>query len=141
MAYSIISNPWLFLILELLHGPSFGLCWPTMVSYGDKVTPSGTKATMQGFVGAVFEGIGGLLVSYCVKLSFFFIYLSIILYLFSGVASGSFICGWLMDTFGGVTLLRTFSVGALLWLSVFWLLELLLRKMKANPLYRGHSRE
>ncbi|XP_029163760.1 major facilitator superfamily domain-containing protein 6 isoform X1 [Nylanderia fulva] len=113
MAYSIISNPWLFLILELLHGPSFGLCWPTMVSYGDKVTPSGTKATMQGFVGAVFEGIG--------------------------VASGSFICGWLMDTFGGVTLLRTFSVGALIWLSVFWLLELLLRKMKANPLQQGHS--
>ncbi|XP_072755579.1 major facilitator superfamily domain-containing protein 6 isoform X1 [Anoplolepis gracilipes] len=113
MAYSIISNPWLFLILELLHGPSFGLCWPTMVSYGDKVTPSGTKATMQGFVGAVFEGIG--------------------------VASGSFLCGWLMDIFGGVTVLRTFSVGALLWLSVFWLLELLLRKMKANPLYQGHS--
>lgn len=74
MAYSVISNPWLFLILELLHGPSFGLCWPTMVSYSDKVTPSGTKATMQGFVGAVFEGIGGLLVSYCVKLSFFFLY-------------------------------------------------------------------
>ncbi|XP_050457331.1 major facilitator superfamily domain-containing protein 6 isoform X1 [Cataglyphis hispanica] len=113
MAYSLISNPWLFLILELLHGPSFGLCWPTMVSYGDKVTPSGTKATMQGFVGAIFEGIG--------------------------VASGSFICGWLIDTFGGVTLLRTFSVGALLWLSVFWLLELLLKKIKANPLYRGHS--
>lgn len=58
-----------------------------------------------------------------------------------GVASGSFICGWLMDTFGGVTLLRTFSVGALIWLSVFWLLELLLRKMKANPLHQGHSRE
>ncbi|XP_011259803.1 major facilitator superfamily domain-containing protein 6 isoform X2 [Camponotus floridanus] len=115
MAYSVVLNPWLFLILELLHGPSFGLCWPTMVSYGDKVTPSGTKATMQGFVGAIFEGIG--------------------------VASGSFICGWMIDTFGGVILLRTFSVGALAWLSIFWLLELLLRKLKANPLYRGHNRE
>ncbi|XP_012528548.1 major facilitator superfamily domain-containing protein 6 isoform X1 [Monomorium pharaonis] len=113
MAYSIISNAWLFLILELLHGPSFGLCWPTMVSYGDKVTPSGTKATMQGFIGAVFEGIG--------------------------VASGSFICGWLIDSYGGVTALRTFSVGALLWLSIFWLMELLLRKLKAYPLYRGHN--
>ncbi|KAG5321646.1 MFSD6 protein, partial [Pseudoatta argentina] len=113
MAYSIISNAWLFLILELLHGPSFGLCWPTMVSYGDKVTPSGTKATMQGFIGAVFEGIG--------------------------VASGSFICGWLLDSYGGVATLRTFSVGALLWLSVFWLMELLLRKLRAYPLYRGHN--
>ncbi|KAL0103099.1 hypothetical protein PUN28_017440 [Cardiocondyla obscurior] len=115
MAYSIISNAWLFLILELLHGPSFGLCWPTMVSYGDKVTPSGTKATMQGFIGAVFEGIG--------------------------VASGSFIYGWLFDSYGGVTAMRTFSVGALLWLSVFWIMELLLRKLKAYPLYRGHNRE
>lgn len=68
-------------------------------------------------------------------------YLSINSLFILGVASGSFICGWLMDTFGGVILLRTFSVGALLWLSIFWLLELLLRKMKANPLYRGHNRE
>nr|XP_012227853.1 PREDICTED: major facilitator superfamily domain-containing protein 6 [Linepithema humile]XP_012227854.1 PREDICTED: major facilitator superfamily domain-containing protein 6 [Linepithema humile]XP_012227855.1 PREDICTED: major facilitator superfamily domain-containing protein 6 [Linepithema humile] len=113
MGYSIISNIWLFLILELLHGPSFGLCWPTMVSYGDKVTPSGTKATMQGVVGAIFEGIG--------------------------VASGSFICGWLMDTYGGVTALRTFSVGALVWLGIFWLMELLLRRLKVYPLHRGHN--
>ncbi|EFN78694.1 major facilitator superfamily domain-containing protein 6 [Harpegnathos saltator] len=113
MAYSIVSNPWLFLILELLHGPSFGLCWPTMVSYGDKVTPSGTKATMQGFIGAVFEGIG--------------------------VSSGSFICGWLIDTYGGITAFRAFSVGALLWLSGFWMMELLLRKFKAYPLHQGHN--
>lgn len=58
MAYSLTSNVWLFLPLEILHGPSMGLCWPTMVAYGDKVSPSGTKATMQGLVGAVFEGIG-----------------------------------------------------------------------------------
>lgn len=113
MGYSLISNVWLFLILELLHGPSFGLCWPTMVSYGDKVTPSGTKATMQGFVGAIFEGIG--------------------------VASGSFIFGWLMDVYGGVTALRAFSAGALVWLGVFWLMELLLRRMKVYPLHRGHN--
>ncbi|XP_032671290.1 major facilitator superfamily domain-containing protein 6 [Odontomachus brunneus] len=113
MTYSIISNPWLFLILELLHGPSFGLCWPTMVSYGDKVTPSGTKATMQGFIGAVFEGIG--------------------------VSSGSFICGWLIDTYGSVTAFRAFSVGALLWLSGFWIMELVLRKFKAYPLSQGHN--
>lgn len=58
MAYSLISNVWIVLLIELLHGPSFGLCWPTMVSYGDKVSPSGTKATIQGLIGGVFEGIG-----------------------------------------------------------------------------------
>lgn len=58
MAYSIVSNLWWFLVIEVLHGPTLGLCWPTMVSYGDKVTPPGTKATIQGFIGAIFEGIG-----------------------------------------------------------------------------------
>ncbi|KAG7189793.1 hypothetical protein KM043_017454 [Ampulex compressa] len=113
MAYSVVTNPWLFLFIEILHGPTLGLCWPTMVSYGDKITPSGTRATMQGFIGAVFEGIG--------------------------VSSGSFLCGWLMDTYKGVTTFRVFSVGALLWLAIFWLMHLLLRKVKAYPLHQGHN--
>lgn len=66
MAYSMIANPWIFLFFELLHGPSVGLCWPTMVSYGDKVAPSGMKATMQGFIGAVFEGIGMITVYFSI---------------------------------------------------------------------------
>ncbi|XP_031840492.1 sugar baby transporter [Nomia melanderi] len=113
MAYSTIPNPWWFLIIEILHGPSLGLCWPTMVSYGDKVTPPGTKATIQGFIGAIFEGIG--------------------------VSSGSLICGWLMDVYGGVTTFRVFSVGALLWLTVFGLLQLYLRKLKTSPIRMGHN--
>ncbi|XP_012279437.1 major facilitator superfamily domain-containing protein 6 [Orussus abietinus] len=113
MSYSLISNLWIFLFVEVLHGPSFGLCWPTMVSYGDKVAPSGTKATMQGFVGAVFEGIG--------------------------VSSGSFICGWLMEKYGGVVVLQAFSVGSLVWLSIYWILHLLLRQAKVNPIHQGHS--
>ena len=56
--YSLIRNPWVIIPIEILHGPTLGLCWPTMVSYGDKVAPSGTKATIQGLVGAIFEGIG-----------------------------------------------------------------------------------
>ncbi|KAK2587718.1 hypothetical protein KPH14_003831 [Odynerus spinipes] len=111
MAYSIISNPWLFLPLEILHGPSLGLCWPTMVSYGDKVTPPGTKATIQGLIGAIFEGIG--------------------------VSSGSFLCGWIMDVYGGVIAFRVFSVGALVWLSIFWLIQLLLRK--TYSVHQGHN--
>lgn len=59
MMYSIVeTNIWIFPFLEILHGPSFGLCWPTMVSYADKAAPPGTKATMQGLIGAVFEGLG-----------------------------------------------------------------------------------
>ncbi|XP_076246428.1 sugar baby transporter isoform X2 [Calliopsis andreniformis] len=113
MAYSTVKNPWWFLIIEVLHGPSLGLCWPTMVSYGDKVTPPGTKATIQGFIGAIFEGIG--------------------------VSSGSLLCGWLMDKYGGVTTFRVFSVGVLLWLACFWLIQLLLRKLQISPIYLGHN--
>ncbi|KOC63116.1 Major facilitator superfamily domain-containing protein 6 [Habropoda laboriosa] len=113
MAYSTVSNPWWFLIIEVLHGPTLGLCWPTMVSYGDKVTPPGSKATIQGFIGAVFEGIG--------------------------VSSGSLICGWLIDTYGGVTMLRAFSVGTLLWLTCFWLIQLLLQKLKKSSIQMGHN--
>ncbi|XP_012257088.2 major facilitator superfamily domain-containing protein 6 [Athalia rosae] len=113
MAYSLTSNLWIFLLLEILHGPSLGLCWPTMVSYGDKVAPPGTKATIQGLVGAVFEGIG--------------------------VSLGSFICGLLMDTYGGVITFRVFSAGALVWLAIHWQLQLCLMKSKANPIHQGHN--
>ncbi|XP_033223458.1 major facilitator superfamily domain-containing protein 6 isoform X2 [Belonocnema kinseyi] len=115
MTYSMISNAWWLILLEVLHGPSFGLCWPTMVSYGDKVAPPGTKATIQGVVGAVFEGVG--------------------------VSAGSLLCGYLMDEYKGVVTFRVFSVGALTWLTIYWLLQLLLRKAKAYPLQQGHSRE
>ncbi|XP_066601805.1 major facilitator superfamily domain-containing protein 6 [Prorops nasuta] len=113
MAYSVVSNVWIFLLLEILHGPSLGLCWPTMVSYGDKVTPAGTKSTVQGLIGGVFEGIG--------------------------VSCGSLICGWLMNTYGGIIAFRIFSAGALIWLSLFWLFQLLLRKTKAYPIHHGHN--
>ncbi|XP_076649991.1 sugar baby transporter [Halictus rubicundus] len=113
MAYSTVTNLWWFLIIEMLHGPSFGLCWPTMVSYGDKVTPPGTKATIQGFIGAIFEGIG--------------------------VSSGSLICGWLIDTYGGVITFRAFSIGALVWLTIFGLHQFYLRRLKPSSNYMGHN--
>lgn len=62
MAYSLITNPWMYLVVEILHGPTLGLCRPTMIAYGDKIAPSGTRATMQGLVGAIFEGIGQYLI-------------------------------------------------------------------------------
>ncbi|XP_015607648.1 major facilitator superfamily domain-containing protein 6 isoform X2 [Cephus cinctus] len=113
MAYSMVRNLWVFLPLEILHGPTLGLCWPTMVSYADKVAPSGMRATMQGFVGAVFEGVG--------------------------VSAGSLLCGWLMNVYGGVVTFRIFSIGALIWLAIYWILQLLLQKAKASPIHQGHN--
>ncbi|KAG8038286.1 hypothetical protein G9C98_006613, partial [Cotesia typhae] len=56
-----------------------------------------------------------------------------------GVSIGSLICGQLMDDYGGMLTFRIFSVGALSWLSIYWMLQLLLRKAKAYPLHQGHS--
>lgn len=54
------------------------------------------------------------------------------------MSSGTLLCGWIMDVYGGVEAFRVFSVGALIWLSIFWLMQLLLRKIYST---QGHNRE
>ncbi|XP_055382593.1 major facilitator superfamily domain-containing protein 6 isoform X2 [Condylostylus longicornis] len=56
--YSILSNPWWVLPIELLNGITFGIFYSTMASYASIVAPPGTEATLQGMVGAIFEGVG-----------------------------------------------------------------------------------
>lgn len=56
--YSILSNPWMCLPIELLQGVTFGLFYSTMASYASILSAPGTEATVQGLVGAVFEGVG-----------------------------------------------------------------------------------
>ncbi|XP_045109294.1 major facilitator superfamily domain-containing protein 6-A-like [Portunus trituberculatus] len=56
--YYAISNPWVFLPVELLNGFTFGIFYATMTSYASQVAPPGMQATLQGIVGASFEGIG-----------------------------------------------------------------------------------
>lgn len=57
--------------MELFQGFTFGIFYATMASYASIVAPPGTEATVQGAVGAVFEGIGNYscstLKSYTVK--------------------------------------------------------------------------
>lgn len=45
--YSVISNPWWFLPIELSNGLTFGLFFACMASYASIVAPPGTEATMQ----------------------------------------------------------------------------------------------
>ncbi|KAG8223484.1 hypothetical protein J437_LFUL004952 [Ladona fulva] len=56
--YSFLVNPWYALPIELLNGLTFGLAYSTMASYASIVAPPGTEATVQGLVGATFEGVG-----------------------------------------------------------------------------------
>lgn len=45
--YSLLSNPWYVLPIELLNGVTFGLFYSTMASYASIVAPPGTEATLQ----------------------------------------------------------------------------------------------
>jgi hypothetical protein len=67
LIYSFLENPWWCLPVELFQGFTFGLFYATMASYASIVALPGTEATVQGTVGAVFEGIGKYICGYCVS--------------------------------------------------------------------------
>jgi PPP family 3-phenylpropionic acid transporter len=58
LAYSLIRVPWLALLIQLMHGPTFSLMWVAGVSYADKIAPPGREATAQGLFAGVMLGIG-----------------------------------------------------------------------------------
>lgn len=85
--YSVIENPWYFIPVEFSNGITFGLFYACMASYASIVAPPGTEATMQGMVGAVFEGVG--------------------------VSLGSFLAGQSLARISGQLTFRYFGIGTL----------------------------
>jgi predicted MFS family arabinose efflux permease len=69
VAYALISNPWLVLPVQLLHGFSFSALWVAGVAHADRTAPSGMSTTAQaifsgvsmGLAAAVGAFLGGLL--------------------------------------------------------------------------------
>ncbi|XP_023238115.1 uncharacterized protein LOC111636962 isoform X2 [Centruroides sculpturatus] len=55
---SYIYEPWLIILPYLVQGPSYGLFYAAMTSYGKLVAVEGTEATMQTVMGAAFHGLG-----------------------------------------------------------------------------------
>ncbi|XP_072393299.1 major facilitator superfamily domain-containing protein 6-A [Diabrotica undecimpunctata] len=101
LLYSVIPNPWYFLPIEISNGLTFGLFFACMASYASIVAPSGTEATMQGLVGAVFEGIG--------------------------VSAGSYLGGYCYQHFGGPLTFRYFGFGAIIVCFIHIAIQYLLR--------------
>lgn len=56
--YSMITNPWVTLPVELLLGLALGAFFTAIPSYAEEVAPPGTEATTMGLVMGFFEGIG-----------------------------------------------------------------------------------
>lgn len=104
--YSVITNPWYFLPIELSNGLTFGLFFACMASYASIIAPSGTEATMQGLVGAVFEGVG--------------------------VSAGSSLAGTLYQKYGGALTFRFFGIGALILCVIHIGVQYLLRGPQIN---------
>lgn len=56
---SLASNPWWVIPIELfMQGPTYALCYTTIVAYASKIAPSGTSATIQGIVAGMDDGFG-----------------------------------------------------------------------------------
>ncbi|XP_069691840.1 major facilitator superfamily domain-containing protein 6-like isoform X2 [Periplaneta americana] len=98
--YSVLKDPWWCLPVELFQGFTFGLFYATMASYASIVAPPGTEATVQGTVGAVFEGVG--------------------------VSLGSLLGGILYDKFGGAKTFRIYGTASLALFIIHALVQLLL---------------
>jgi PPP family 3-phenylpropionic acid transporter len=57
-AYSVVSTPWVILLVQLLHGPAFALMWAAGVYTADRLAPQGMGATAQGLLASVMIGLG-----------------------------------------------------------------------------------
>ncbi|XP_031773730.1 major facilitator superfamily domain-containing protein 6-A isoform X2 [Apis florea] len=96
---SLASNPWWVIPIELfMQGPTYALCYTTIVAYASKIAPPGTSATIQGIVAGMDDGFG--------------------------FAIGSLIGGILYKLFGGVITLRIFSSIAAITAFIYLILYL-----------------
>ncbi|XP_056634030.1 major facilitator superfamily domain-containing protein 6-like isoform X2 [Diorhabda sublineata] len=101
--YSVIPNPWYFLPVEVSQGLTFGLFFACMTSYASIIAPVGLEATIQGLVGAVFEGVG--------------------------VSAGSSLGGYLYKKVGGPLTFRYFGFAALIICVIHVLVQRLLQEL------------
>ena len=97
LAYSLISAPWMALMIQLLHGPTFSFMWTAGVSYADAIAPAGLHSTAQGMFSGVMLGVGS--------------------------AVGSFLGGMIYENTGFVTLFRVAALLALLSGGFLWIME------------------
>jgi hypothetical protein len=104
LIYSFLVHPWAFVPVELFQGITFGLFYSVMATYADEISPKGSQATVQGIVGAGFEGLG--------------------------IASGSLVAGVLFKTVGGKMAYRVFGFGAIVFCGLHAFLTHFLRKKR-----------
>lgn len=93
LAFAAVSAPWQAMVLQLVHGLTFGLVLVAGVEFTSRIAPPGLGATAQGIFSAVFNGLG--------------------------YAFGSLLGGILLDAVGVQAMYRVAGIGALLAVLVF----------------------
>lgn len=102
---SLAPTPWwVFPVEFFMQGPTYALCYTTIVAYASAVSPPGTSATVQGIVAGMDDGLG--------------------------FAIGSLIGGILYKKVGGATTLKIFSVLAAFSAFMYFILHILYLKHK-----------
>jgi len=56
-----------------MQGPSYALCYTTIVAYASAISPPGTSATVQGIVAGMDDGLGELISPFLVFKNHFII--------------------------------------------------------------------
>ncbi|XP_055373691.1 major facilitator superfamily domain-containing protein 6-like [Condylostylus longicornis] len=104
--YSALLNPWWVLPIEALNGLTYGLLYATMTTYVNIIAPPGTEATLQGFVGALFEGVG--------------------------ISLGNFAAGTLFNIFGGHYAFLIFGITSASALAIHILVHMIFNWYEKN---------
>uniref|UniRef100_A0A170ZKW0 Major facilitator superfamily domain-containing protein 6 n=1 Tax=Triatoma infestans TaxID=30076 RepID=A0A170ZKW0_TRIIF len=56
---ALIPSPWWIIPVEMfMQGPTYALCYTTIVAYASAVAPPGTSGTIQGIVAGMDDGLG-----------------------------------------------------------------------------------
>ena len=58
LGYSFLRNPWFVLLIEPLHGVTYGIMYGAASAYGSRLTPQGMHGTMQAILTTLHFGLG-----------------------------------------------------------------------------------
>lgn len=106
LLYSVLSDPWWTLPVELLQGLTKGVFTSTMTSYASRLAPTGAGTVMQAMSGAMYEGVG--------------------------FALGGLIGGWSMERLGGSATFLWFGCGALVLCGMHVIVQVAFAKGSAD---------
>ncbi|BFZ14796.1 hypothetical protein BsWGS_17835 [Bradybaena similaris] len=115
LVLSFLTNPWMALPVEVLHGVTYSLFWAAASSTASMVAPPGTQASSQGLAGAMYWDLGR--------------------------GMGIVLAGQLLQLFGARWTFRAYSLLCVSVLPVLWILDRAWPLKKTQDENRDDSKE